>query len=260
MTRQLMCRVRRVSPQWSDGAVSQPPASTKMIGSLPMKLKTPRAISAVAVALATAAALTACGTSSPAEPGNALEASSQKADALYEGRELTESFFDKPDLVLTDTTGKPFDLRKETAGRAVLLFFGYTHCPDVCPTTMGDIAVALKAQPKDVRQKTDVVFVSTDPERDTPKALGTWLAAFDADFIGLTGDLAKVKAAAQPLGVMVEDPETQHDGTVMSSHGGQLLGFFPTDDKAHLVYLSGTPVESFSHDLPLLARGKQTPA
>lgn len=224
-----------------------------------MKLKMPRAVNAVAVALAAVAALTACGTSSPAEPGNALGVP-QGADALYKGRELTESFFDKPDLMLTDTAGKSFDLRKETAGRAVLLFFGYTHCPDVCPTTMGDIAVALKAQPKDVREKTDVVFVSTDPERDTPTALGKWLAAFDANFIGLTGDLAKVKAAARPLGITVEEPETHHDGTVMSSHGGQVLGFFPTDDKAHLVYLSGTPAESFSHDLPLLARGEQTPA
>ncbi|MBM7167125.1 SCO family protein [Streptomyces sp. G44] len=211
-----------------------------------------------AVAMAAAVTLAACGSTGPAASSQDAAVSRSADDSLYQGSELEAPYFSKPDLVLSDTNGKPFDLRKKTAGRAVLLFFGYTNCPDVCPTTLGDIALALKEQPKDVRDKTDVVFVTTDPERDTPKALGKWLAAFDHNFIGLSGDLEKIKAAARPLGISVEDPTKHHDGSVTSSHGGQVVAFLPTDDKAHVVYLTNTPLKTFAHDLPLLAQGKQT--
>ena len=80
--------------------------------------------------------------------------------------------FAKPDLVLTDTHGKTFDLRKQTKGRPTLVYFGYTHCPDVCPLTMSNIAVAKQQLPKAEQDKLRVVFVTTDPERDTPAALG----------------------------------------------------------------------------------------
>ena len=80
--------------------------------------------------------------------------------------------FAKPHLVLTDTHGKPFDLVKQTAGRPTLLYFGYTHCPDVCPTTMSDIAVARRKLPAAERDKLQVVFVTTDPTRDTAEAAG----------------------------------------------------------------------------------------
>lgn len=213
---------------------------------------------ATAVAVAAAVTLSACGSTGPAASDQDVAVSGSADESLYQGSELHAPYFSKPDLVLTDTNGKSFDLRRKTAGRAVLLFFGYTHCPDVCPTTLGDVALALKEQPKDVRDKTDVVFVTTDPERDTPKALGTWLAAFDQNFIGLSGDLDKIKAAARPLGISVEDPTKHHDGTVTSSHGGQVVAFLPTDDKAHVVYLTNTPLKTFAHDLPLLAQGKQT--
>lgn len=163
--------------------------------------------------------------------------------------------FDMPDLVLPDTSGQPFDLRQRTAGKTTLLFFGYTSCPDVCPTTMGDIAVAMQKLPADEQAKINVVFVSTDPQVDTPKVLRTWLDSFDKNFIGLTGDLQKVKAAALSLGILVEDPVVNKDGTVTSSHGAQVLAFQPSDNKAHLVYLSNTSQDVFAHDLPLLAKG-----
>ncbi|MEU0124270.1 SCO family protein [Streptomyces albidoflavus] len=219
-----------------------------------------RRAAVAALTVAIAVTLAACGTTTPAAPREDAAVSGAADDSLYQGSELEAPYFAKPDLVLTDTKGKPFDLRKKTAGRAVLLFFGYTNCPDVCPTTLGDVALALKEQPKDVRDKTDVVFVTTDPERDTPEALGKWLAAFDRNFIGLSGDLEKIKAAARPLGISVEDPKKHHDGTITSSHGGQVVAFLPTDDKAHVVYLTSTPLKTFAHDLPLLARGKQTDA
>ncbi|MFI5529020.1 SCO family protein [Kitasatospora sp. NPDC051853] len=216
----------------------------------------PRLLGAAALALTAALTLTACGSSgsSGSDAGGPLKVSKESSKSPYQATVLSKHF-DKPDLVLNDTSGQPYDLRAKTAGRATLLFFGYTSCPDVCPTTMGDIGVAMSKLSPEEQQKIDVVFVSTDPERDTPKVLRTWLDSMGKNFTGLTGDLEKVKAAAKTLGVLVEDPIVNKDGTVTSSHGAQVLGFLPSDDKAHLLYLSSTSTQTFAHDLPLLAKG-----
>ncbi|MFF1796006.1 SCO family protein [Kitasatospora sp. NPDC058263] len=214
-------------------------------------LRTARLAGAAAVALAAALTLTACGSDGSTGPAKVTQ---QKADSPYQGTVLGKHF-DKPDLQLTDTAGQPFDLRQKTNGRSTLLFFGYTSCPDVCPTTMGDIGVAMTKLSPEERQKVDIVFVSTDPQRDTPQVLRTWLDSMGKDFIGLTGDLAKVKAAAKSLGILIEDPVVNADGTVTSTHGAQVLAFLPSDDKAHVLYLSGTGEKTYEHDLPLLAQG-----
>ncbi|MEW1599475.1 SCO family protein [Streptomyces sp. NPDC093808] len=206
-----------------------------------------------AAALATALLVSGCGTSTPHHQADKPAEVSAAAAGPYRGTELDPPFT-KPDLVLTGTDGKQFDLREETAGKTTLVFFGYTNCPDVCPTTMGDISAALSKQPAAVRDNVRVVFVTTDPERDTPKSLGKWLAAFGENFTGMSGDLEKVKKAALSLGISVEDPKKHHDGTVTSDHGAQVAAFLPGDDKAHVVYTSGTTTDDFAHDLPLLAK------
>ncbi|MCX4747882.1 SCO family protein [Kitasatospora sp. NBC_01287] len=213
-----------------------------------------RAAGAAALAVAAALALTSCGSGTTKASDGAAVVSQEKQNSPYQGTVLAKHF-DKPDLVLPDTSGQPFDLRRRTAGRTTLLFFGYTSCPDVCPTTMGDIGVAMQKLTPEERAEVDVVFVSTDPQVDTPTVLRTWLNSFDKDFIGMTGDLTKVKAAAQSLGILVEDPVVNKDGTVTSSHGAQVLAFLPSDDKAHVLYLSDTSTATFEHDLPLLAKG-----
>ncbi|MFD9130082.1 SCO family protein, partial [Kitasatospora sp. NPDC059571] len=206
-----------------------------------------------ALALTGTLALTACGSGGDAGTG-AATVRKESSSSAYQGSVLSKHF-DKPDLVLTDTSGQPFDLRKQTAGHPTLLFFGYTSCPDVCPTTMGDIGVAMAKLPAEEQKKIDVVFVSTDPVRDTPKVLRTWLDSMGKGFIGLTGDLAKVKTAARPLGVVVQDPVVNPDGTVTSAHGAQVLAFLPQDDKAHLLYLGNSSVDTYAHDLALFAKG-----
>ncbi|MGK4582266.1 SCO family protein [Kitasatospora sp. HPMI-4] len=212
-----------------------------------------RAFGAAALGLAATLALSACGSNGSSSDG-AAKVVKEASNSPYQGTVLTKQF-EKPDLVLDDTSGQPFDLRKQTDGHTTLLFFGYTSCPDVCPTTMGDIGVAMASLPAEERKKIDVVFVSTDPERDTPKVLRTWLDSMGKDFIGLTGDLNKVKAAAKTLGVMVEDPIVNKDGSVTSSHGAQVLAFLPSDNRAHLLYLSNSSIDTYKHDLPLLAKG-----
>ncbi|WP_042415657.1 SCO family protein [Streptacidiphilus anmyonensis] len=202
---------------------------------------------------AAALLLTACGGSSSSgasstDGGQAVTSAQQQGP--YQGDPLGRTF-DKPAVTLTDTSGKPFDLVAGTRGKAMLLYFGYTHCPDVCPTTMGDIAVAVSKLPKDQQSKIDVVFVTTDPDRDTPAEIRTWLAAFNPTFIGLTGDIKTIIAAAKSVGVYVAAPVKGQEPV----HGAQTLAFSPADDKAHVLYTSGTTTAVFEHDLPLLIKG-----
>ncbi len=99
----------------------------------------------------------------------------------------------------TDTHGRAFSW-SNARGRAVLVFFGYTHCPDVCPLTLAALAQALSTLGP-LRQRVRVVFVSLDPARDTPNVLRTYLDAFIPNAIGLRGPLSDVAASAQQWGV-----------------------------------------------------------
>ena len=91
-------------------------------------------------------------------------------------------------LELTDHAGKPRRL-EDFRGKAVVLFFGFTHCPDICPTTLADIASAVKSLGPDA-ERVQVLMVTVDPERDTPESLAKYVTAFDPRFLGLRGDLA----------------------------------------------------------------------
>lgn len=95
-----------------------------------------------------------------------------------------------PDFTLTDQDGKPFKL-SEQGGHLVVLFFGYTHCPDVCPTTLARLARAVHAP--GVYPDVLVAFITVDPERDSPPVLKRYVRLFDPDFIGLTGSPAALE-------------------------------------------------------------------
>ena len=101
----------------------------------------------------------------------------------------------KPAFTLTDDHGGSLDLQTTTAGKVTLLYFGYTNCPNLCPENMAMLAFALKDVPTNIRAKIVVVFVTTDPARDTPSVLSTWLDKFNPSFIGLTGTKAQVDVA-----------------------------------------------------------------
>ncbi|MFJ9542570.1 SCO family protein [Streptomyces sp. NPDC101225] len=212
-----------------------------------------RRLSAVAVlAVAAGLGLTACGTSG-SRPAAVVSTPSSSAAP---GTVTLDTPDAKPALTLTDQTGHPYDLVKRTAGHPTLLYFGYTHCPDVCPTTMADIALAARKLPTVDRRELRVVFVSTDPTRDTPGRLKTWLGAIDPSFTGLTGNFATVQKAARSLGVGVSAPVKHKDGTVTVSHGAEVFAFSPKDDKAHLLYTSGTSEQRYAADLPKLVKGE----
>jgi protein SCO1/2 len=213
------------------------------------------------------AGATGCGSDDGAKD-NGSPVKIQTQQSKYRGTELGTPFA-KPDLTLTDTSGQPYNLKERTAGKVTLLYFGYTHCPDACPTTMADLARALtKLSPED-RAQINVVFVTTDPERDTLAATREWLDAFDKSFVGLRGDFPVVQAAAKTVGVAIDPPVVKPDGSVVSTHGTQTIAFSP-DDKARVVYLAsvgvnpdgtaaGITADDFAHDLPLLIHPEKDP-
>lgn len=207
-----------------------------------------------AAGLVTAATLTlsACGSgddSSKPVTEVSTEAGSNKAATVL------DKPFEKPDLVLTDTHGKKFDLRERTKGKPTLIYFGYTHCPDVCPLTMSNIAVAKKALPKAEQDKLQVVFVTTDPDRDTPAVLGKWLKAQDPDFIGLTGDFATIQGGARTMGISIEPTQKDKNGKLVSMHGTQVIAFSPKTDGGYVLYGEDATVDDYTKDLPKIIEG-----
>ena len=138
-----------------------------------------------------------------------------------------------------------------TQGKVTILFFGYTNCPDVCPTTMANIATGLKAVEETARARIKVVFVTTDPRRDEPATLRKWLDAFDPSFIGLSGRQAEVNGILESLRLPdpVETEVTAEGYTV--EHVSDVL-VFTQDDLAHLVYPEGISPDSWARDLTKL--------
>ncbi|WP_405643820.1 SCO family protein [Streptomyces uncialis] len=211
----------------------------------------------LASALLTAAALTltACGNGGDSAADNILEVT---AEPDAKAATPLDSPFTKPDLVLTDTKGKKFDLRAETKGKPTLLYFGYTNCPDVCPLTMGNLAQAKKQLPKEDQDKLQVVLVTTDPKRDTPASLGKWLGAQDPEFIGLTGDFATIQAGARQLGIAIDPPKKNAKGKMESMHGKQVVAFSPKTDDGYVLYNGDTAtIDDYAKDLPKLLTGEK---
>ncbi|WP_433890771.1 SCO family protein [Streptomyces sp. CA-111067] len=221
------------------------------------------ALASTAALAAGALLLTGCG-SSGGSGGSGLKADSGNAAANIAGGSAPgagttlDTPFTKPSLVLTDNHGKPYDLVKETAGHPTLLFFGYTHCPDVCPTTMSDIALAKSELSKADQAELRIVMVSSDPERDTPARLNEWLGAMDKSFIGLTGagKFPVIQAAARSVGVGLDKPKKEDDGSVTVTHGAEVLAFWPKDDKGHVLYMAGTTAQQYAKDLPKIIRSE----
>lgn len=171
------------------------------------------------------------------------------ADGAFQGTELDPAQ-PRPTFTLTDTSGKPYDFAKQTRGRTTLLFFGFTHCPDICPTTLADASQSLRSVDAAVRDQVTLVFVTTDPTRDTGPVIASYLRNFDdglTPFVGLTGTVAQVEAAQAAARVPVAEDDGQ-------THSTELLLYGP-DDYARVAYLAGGSPAELAHDLPLVAKG-----
>ena len=128
-----------------------------------------------------------------------------------------------PEFALADQAGRPFG-RERFTGRWSIVFFGFTHCPDICPTTLATLA-DLKRQLADLPadDRPQVVFVSVDPGRDTPEALARYLVHFDREFVGATGDPAAIAVLTGALGVPVLVGAPADDGNYTVDHGAALF-------------------------------------
>ena len=107
------------------------------------------------------------------------------------------------DFRLVDQDGKAFQL-SQLRGKVVLFSFGFTHCPNVCPTTLSDLAKVYRALPARDRARVQVLFVSVDPRRDQPETMKNYVPYFDDSFIGLTGTEDQIAQAAKPYGAYYE--------------------------------------------------------
>ncbi len=160
---------------------------------------------------------------------------------------LDNPSFHKPEFVLTDDNGHRYDFDQQTKGRLTLLYFGYTHCPDVCPITMATLAGALSNLPNTA---VTVVFVTTDPARDTPAVLNDWLGGINPDFVGLTGTPAQLAAAQQAAGVSIAIPSTpDKNGNYTVGHAASVLAYTP-DGRQHLSYPYPETQADWVHDIP----------
>ena len=165
----------------------------------------------------------------------------------------------KADFTLDDTQGKPFHFVRDTHGAVTLLYFGYTNCPDVCPTHLTNIAAALKQLSPEDQSRVRLVFVTTDPNRDTPERLRSWLDNFDKRFIGLRGGLDSVNAIASRFGlppstIEMMDPSAAGPQAMYGmGHAAQVLAFSP-DDSLRTEYPSGFTVDDWVNDLPKLGK------
>jgi protein SCO1 len=166
----------------------------------------------------------------------------------YAGIDLRDPF-QRPTFTLTDSSGASYDFATATAGRPTLLFFGYTNCPDVCPSTMADVALALRDTDPALARQVQVVFVTTDPAADTPPVLAEYLDRFDADlptqFVGLTGDQDAIDQAQLSAGV----PLAEEEGRLHSS----LLLLYGADDEAHVAFDAGNTARDIAGDLAAVA-------
>jgi protein SCO1/2 len=155
-----------------------------------------------------------------------------------------------PDFTLRTDEGKSFRLG-DWRGNVILLYFGYTSCPDVCPTTLAEFA-EVKKQLGPAGQHLRVALVTVDPERDTPKRLRTYTRAFDPTFLGLTGSRDTLASVWKAYGVYVQSHRVpgSSEGYVVDHSATTFV--IDANGNLRLAIPFGTPVEDIRHDLQLL--------
>lgn len=163
-----------------------------------------------------------------------------------------------PDVTLTDTNDQPYRLRDAAAGKVTLLYLGYTNCPDVCPTHMAQIAHALQEVSPETAAKVLVVFLTTDPDRDTPAVLREWLDRFDSSFVGLTGSQEQIDDVQTSLNANPASKTELGGGHYSVDHLAYVIAFTPERQDARLVYHADMSWEDYAADLrTMIEKGKR---
>ena len=166
--------------------------------------------------------------------------------------QLTGAVLDQPYTVpeapLTATDGAAYSLAADTDKHLTLVFFGYTHCPDICTVVMSTLASAMTRLDEADREQVDVVFVTTDPTRDTEQVLRNYLDRFDPTFIGLTGTVDEVVGLGEGLHIAVEHGEKLPSGGYDITHGTSVLGI-DHNDEVPIVWGQDTSATQYATDI-----------
>ncbi|MEO1766990.1 SCO family protein [Thiobacter aerophilum] len=169
----------------------------------------------------------------------------------FQGTDITGADWGR-DFRLTDHTGKVRTLA-DFRGKVVVMFFGYTHCPDVCPTTLGEMAQVMKRLGPDA-QRVQVLFVTLDPARDTPTLLAQYVPAFYPTFLGLYGDEATTRKIAADFKVFYQKQAGSDPDQYTLDHGANTYVFDP-QGRLRLLFGFGAGAEPMVHDIKLLLAG-----
>ena len=151
---------------------------------------------------------------------------------------------------LTDHNGKPRTL-DDFKGKVVAIFFGYTYCPDVCPTTMGELSLVMKELGKDAA-RVQVLFVTVDPERDTPALLSKYVPAFDPSFLGLYGDAEATARTAKEYKIFYQKQPGKDGSYTVDHSAGTYL--YDTAGRLRLFAAYGQGGEKILHDMRVLLK------
>jgi protein SCO1/2 len=169
--------------------------------------------------------------------------------------ELTGTRLDPPFEVaptpLVDTEGEAYSLTEDTDEDLTLVFFGYTHCPDICGLVMSNLTTGLTQLDAEDREQVEVVFVTTDPARDDPAVLRDYLDQYAEGYVGLTGPLDTITAVGRPLGIAVEKGDKLPSGGYDVTHGTQVIGIDGADE-APVYWGQETSAAQFRADIETL--------
>jgi protein SCO1/2 len=163
----------------------------------------------------------------------------------FQSSDISGSPFGR-ELALTDHTGKPRTLA-DFRGKAIVVFFGYTQCPDVCPTTLGALAEAMKTLGADA-DRVQVLFVTVDPERDTGELLSRYVPAFDPRFLGLRGDADATARTAKEFRILFQKQPGKTPGAYTVDHSAGTFIFDP-QGRLRLYVGNAQGADVFAHDL-----------
>ena len=199
----------------------------------------------LAVALAAVALLAGCAS------GSTDPTTSANGEPGWHGTGVSKGY-PMPDLRFTDTEGQQVTPTAAARTPVTLVFFGYTHCPDICNVVLANFASALRGATPAVRKDVRLLFVTTDPARDTPDVVRDYLDRFDPTYEGLVAPVGTVEKAARALYISYEKPDGSQGGNYMVSHGTYTTAFLR--GSARVVWSADTPVADLRADLTRLAR------
>ena len=226
-----------------------------------------RHLRCAAAAVTVVATLTGCGAQDSKDRSNGSSATVISSDDDGFNGRLVDPPLRVAPVTLRDTDGNPVRLDELPDDKATAVFFGFTSCDDICPTTMADLASARRSLDSGTADRVAVYFVTVDPERDTPRVLRKWLTRFDPAFVGLRGPAHLVNRVERSV-YAAESSRAQGDagsarhhisnhpappegasteqGDYGVNHSGSVYVFGP--DGATLLYTGGTTVAEYAAD------------